>query len=106
MIKSKTRYTYTTTSVDQFISTDAPNLNDYISEILGTGNWGLCSNTKNNRARYDVCLSHPRYNAFAHQYLEDGGDPDEIVPWIADECGWVLRWVRSDTVQDGDEQAA
>lgn len=104
--QTQPRFTQTTTSVDQFISTSAPDLNDYISEVLGTRNWEVCSNTKNNRAKYGVCLSHPKYHAFAHQYLEDGGDPDEIVPWIAGECGWVLRWVRSDTVPETGEQAA
>ena len=67
---------------------------NYILEKINTDNWALCRNTKHNRARYGTCLSQSKYKAFQRQYLKDGGDPNQVDQKIAEEYGWVLRWVR------------
>ncbi len=92
--KSQTRFTYTTAIAEQFIATDAPDFDDYVSEAVGTRHWALCRKSKHALARYDACISQSQYKSIQRKYLKDGGDPRHVDQRIAEECGWVLRWVR------------
>ncbi len=67
---------------------------DYILEKINADTFVVDRNTKNNRARYGKCVSQSEYEAFQHQYLKDGGDPNQVDQQIARECGWELRWAR------------
>jgi len=74
---------------------DAPQWLDYIEKTLGTNDWALCRKTKRNLAQYEVCLAQSEYAAFQRLYLKDGGDPEDVCDdRLAEECGWVRRWVR------------